>query len=269
MIHDLARGPAKALAATLKTASSGQIFQVRNHVKMYPWRRHRDAAYSHLDNTRTPYTDKHNINEFRSDERQLKPWQKVIYKDKDHRFNAYQRNDSYVSDPKRARGIAMDKFKSLADSLSSRGHARQRQAYSPPQDVEEKILGICKSVGLQKEDSLSDRELKFRFISACIATFNHHLPSSYLNDMDTVQDVIEYFSTEVLGVNPYDNLVSKTNELPPNLAIIAEPHRFNKESDPMFGGHTALPGVVSRVPGLRAAKKYPVLNQDEFQWPDI
>lgn len=259
--------PASA-AVTSKIAASGQLFQVRNHVKMYPWRKNRTCRESYLDSTRTPYTDKHNMNEFRS-EAKLKPWQRVICKDKDARFNPYQWNDAYTSNPKVAKGTAMKKFDQLAESLKARGGARDRKAYLPPVGVQEKILSICESIGLGHEDPLTDRDIKFRLISSCIDMFKHDMPSSYLNDINTIQDVVDYFSTEVVGLNPYDNLVNKANELPGNLAILAEPARYNRESDECFKGYTAMPGAVNKVPGLRAAKKYPILNQDEFQWPDI
>lgn len=285
--------PVAAIAAsanqTLKSSASGHVFQVRHHVKMYPWRSNRSNPECHLDNTRTPYTDKHNINEFRFIKRQLKPWQKVIPKDKDNRFNQFKWNDAYESDPAKAKSTAHDKLLRFTQSLRDRGEARGRRAYNPPSDVQEKILTAFKSslskrsaaeqagtseIVANSDDEIlsldleSYRELKFRLIAGCIDIFQHDLPSSYLNDISTIRDVVDYFSTPVRGVNPYENLVSN-KDLPPNLSIISEPQRFNKETDERFKGYNALPGTISEVQGLRGRKKYPTLNQDEFQWPDI
>lgn len=268
-----------------KVASTGQITQVRNHVKIYPWRFNRNNRECYLDPTKTPYTDRFNINEFNHNKRQ-KDWQKVIPKDKDNRFNAYKWNESYKSDPKEAKETAESRLRRLRDSLHDRGAARESKPYDPPENVQNQILFIIRSsqltdglekhgINLQEDDMIlaldlnQSKSLKLNLIRACIKHFNHDMTSSYLDDMNTVGDVVEFFSTPVRGINPYSSMLRQDDSLPVNLSLIAEPLRYNRESDERFGGHSALPGTVSKVPGLRAAKKYPILNQEEFQWPDI
>lgn len=271
----------------IRPTITGHVFQIRNHVKMYPWRRLRNVRESYLDNRRTPYTDKHNINEFRYIKMRFKPWMEVTCKDKENRFNKYHWNENYTSDPKEAKETATSRLKRFQQSLKDRGDARERKPYKPPANLTEQIVSIYRDA-ISREDEVSpsmvkdltsyqdimnidlnrSKSFKFNLITKCISSFGHDVPSSYLNDMETIGDVVEYFSTEVRGINPFESLISK-DELPPNLSILPEPDRFNKESDTMFKGLSAMPGIISKVPGLRAKKKYAILNQDEFQWPDI
>lgn len=260
----------------------GCFVQKRAHVRVTPWRVIRTKRESYLDNTKTDYTDRRNINEFLSYKRKKKDWQIVIPKDKDNRFSSYHWNYTFRSDPEEAKKEARSRFQSLSDSLRARGSPRETDPYEPPEDVEERLLSIATSIlvgeGAQQSvnrDEILDidlnksKNLKFDFVSRCIDEFNRHMPSPFLNEMSTIRDVLEYFATPVRGLNPYSSLLRQESSLPVNLSLISEPIRFDKESDTFFGGHNALPGIISKVPGLRAAKKYPILNQDEFQWPDI
>lgn len=266
------------------TFASYCYIQVRNHVKIYPWRFNRSNAECYLDNTATPYTDKHNINEFKSSKKQKKPWMIVVPKDKDNRFNRYKWNESYKSDPVEAKGTAESRLKRFQQSLKDRGGARESKPYDPPDNVQERILSILKSCQISQNNdnrlaesdqdilniSLNEsKEFKFNLITRCIEEFQHDMPSSYLNEMGCINDVVKYFSTPVRGVNPYTALVDNRDCLPPNLFLLPEPKRYDGENDDFFQGYNALPGIISTVPGLRASKKYPSLNQDEFQWPDI
>lgn len=272
------------MAALSKRTVIGDVIQVRNHVKMYPWRKNRNSRESYLDNTKTPYTDRHNINEFDIKKRQRKPWTYVIPKDKDARFNSYKWNENYRSDPVEAKETAESKLRRFSDSLRSRGYAKETKAYDPPDGVQERILALYRESLLESPDSgtanSSDDDilaidlnqsikLKFNLISKCVEAFQHDLPNSWLNDVGTMSDLVGYFSTQVRGVNPYSALVSHQESLPVNLSLLPEPVRFDIETDEFFQGYNAYPGIVSKIPGLRARKKFPVLNQDEFQWPDI
>lgn len=263
---------------------TGHVIQIRNHVKKYPWRISRETRETYLDSSEKPYTDKLNMNEFHIGRKKLKPWMKVIPKEKDNRFNSFKWNDSYRSDPKEAQQTAESRWESFARSVIDRGSARESKPYSPPDinTVREQVIGFCKNILFEADqqsvsgtDDILDLDLnqnlkmKFNLISRCIEEFDHHLPTPYLNDIATLGQLIEYFSTPVRGADPYTTLVRKTNELPPNLSLISESHRFNKENDQLFGGYSAYPGIISVVSGLRGKKKYPTLNQDEFQWPDI
>ena len=282
------RAVLSARPATAIKSCTGHLTQVRNHVKIYPWRFSRTKSECYLDPTRTPYTDRHNINEFKSSKKEKKEWMKVIPKDKDNRFNAYKWHDAYTSNPVEAKNTASRRLQSLQDSLKSRGRTRESKPYDPPANVEETIISIVKASLSNSATSDSQnnvehsshedilnidldqvKEFKFNLITMCISKFQHDLPSSCLNDVKQVRDLVDYYLTPVRGIDAYTSLLNKNDALPPNLSLVPEAHRYDKETDERFKGLTAYPGLVSKVPGLRGSKKYPILNQEEFQWPDI
>lgn len=281
-----------AILGTSLRPKCGQLtVQVRHHVKIYPWRRIRTARESYMDNTRTPYTEGHNINEFAKQKRQKKPWMFVTPKEKDNRFNVYHWNPLYRSDPEEAKQFSYGQMKEFEKSLLERGPCRDSIPYDPPSDVSNRVLTLLKSLliesstkqsaNLEQQSSTTDTtllsynlsdscHLKFQLLSRCIEEFNHDLPTSYLNDIQCVSDVVDYFSRPVRGINSYAAMTrTQEQKLPENLHLISEAIRYDRENDEFFGGHNAMPGLITRVPGLRGSKKYPVLNQDEFQWPDI
>lgn len=257
------------LASISKKSIIGDVTQVRHHVKMYPWRKVRCSRESYLDNTKTPYTDRLNMNEFDKEKRQKKPWMQVIPKDKDNRFNAYKWNENYKSNPIEARETAESKLNRFRDSLKNRGSARETRSYEPPEGVQELILSLYRESTLNdpSQTTVSSNEeilninlnqntkFKFNLISKCIEAFQHDLPTSWLNDVESINDLVNYFSTPVRGVNPYTAMVRQQNALPENLYLIPEPVRYDRENDIMFKGHTALPGIVNKIPGLRAKDK--------------
>lgn len=256
---------------------------VRTHVKISPWRTVRWKRECYLDTNEKPYTDRHNIADFTYHTfRTLKPWMRVTPKDKDNQYNDYVWHDAYVSDPATAKLTAETKLKRFEQSLIDRQSARETVPYQPPEDVENQIIQMYKSSMLKPENEtkttdedilkinfVNNRHLKFKFITKCIENFSHDLPTSYLNDIETMRDLVKYFNTPVRGINPYSALVRDQSSLPTNLSLISDAHRYDTENDTFFQGYNALPGIISRVSGLRGKKKYPTLNQSEFQWPDI
>lgn len=265
---------------------SNTLTQIRHHVKIYPWRQNRSNRECYLDTTTTPYTDRLNINEFRSSKKKKKDWQIVIPKEYDNRYNAFRWNTNYRSDPKEAKETAQSRLKRMQDSVRERGAARETESYVPTANVQETILSLLREFmveaqekhglgSLETDEQILDlnldnvRELKFNLITKCIEEFGHDMPSSYLTDVSDVRSVVEYFSTPVRGINPYNALLRQEDSLPANLSLIAEPIRYDVEKDEFFGGKTAFPGLVSKIPGIRGSRKYPILNQEEFQWPDI
>lgn len=264
------------------------FIQKRTHVKIYPIPYQKNRRETYMDPTKTPYTDRHNISEFQGvGEKRIKmrkPWMVVTPKEKEAQYNQYHWDDSYRSDPKEARKTAKEKLNSFKSSVMSRGGVKDSKPYDPPQDVSNRIRSIYKDIlkdmeqaqpkqidDLQPEciDLNHSKLLKLSLISKCSEEFDHELPNSSLSYTLTLADLIEFYSTPVMGINSYAALVRQSDEPPKNLHIIEEPTRFDIESDTFFKGYTAYPGLVSKINGLRASKKYPILNQEEFQWPDI
>ena len=86
--------------------------------------------------------------------------------------------------------------------------------------------------------------------------------------MNTIDDVKEFYQTPIRGKSNYDTLAQNSSNLPKNLHVIAEPLRFNKQTDTFFDGVSAFPGRKTELVGLRAKKLYPTSN-DNFVWPDV
>ncbi|RUS82272.1 hypothetical protein EGW08_009950 [Elysia chlorotica] len=131
------------------------------------------------------------------------------------------------------------------------------RGYSPAPDVEEKIISTASDVLKKQADSstkLDDRLLKFKVLTRLMAELDHPIPSTELSTMDTVGDVVTFFSTPVVDRSVYEDL-SKLN-LPKNLHIQMEPVRFDPETDTFFDGQTAFPGRPTVVTSLKYRRKY-------------
>ena len=93
-----------------------------------------------------------------------------------------------------------------------------------------------------------------QFLSRVMLEFDHYIPNADLSSLQSVGDVVVFFSTPVRDTTLYEDL-SKL-DLPPNLHIQMEPVRFDPETDTMFGGVTAFPGRPTVVSSLRFRRKY-------------
>ena len=93
-----------------------------------------------------------------------------------------------------------------------------------------------------------------QFLSRVMSEFDHYIPNADLSSLQTVGDVVVFFSTPVRDTTLYEDL-SKL-DLPPNLHIQMEPVRFDPETDTMFGGVTAFPGRPTVISSLRFRRKY-------------
>ena len=83
---------------------------------------------------------------------------------------------------------------------------------------------------------------------------DHPIPNTELSTMDTLADVVTFFSTPVVDRSAYEDL-SKLN-LPKNLHIQMEPVRFHPETDTFFDGVTAFPDRPTVVSSLKYRRKF-------------
>ncbi|XP_077510507.1 mitochondrial ribosomal protein L50 [Amblyomma americanum] len=152
--------------------------------------------------------------------------------------------------------------RSALASLGDRGFCRPMKPYKPADDVEDRVKVIYEEVTGQKADSawlqtpITEPLLKFRLLTRCIKEFGHDVPSSQLMNVKCADDVVEFFSTPVEGLSPYETLVRQKDQLPKNLHVIPNYVRFHPETDTFFGGVSAYPGTSTIVTGLKAKKKY-------------
>jgi len=226
----------------------------------------------------SPTGEKTVINKYEGRKSLKEKWQRVRpmgYEPHFRKIKSIEMNERLESDPRVARHTAESKLQSMKDSLLNRGFCRETKPYDPPEDVQTVIEGVCREVipnevRSQKwfEVSLKDPNVKFKVLSKCAEVLDYSVPNSLLYLMHTVADAVKFYSTPIRGITSYDQLVQRSDNLPQNLHVIADPIRFNPETDTFFGGISAYPFNDQRVKGLRAKKKYPEMK-GHFKWPDV
>ena len=97
---------------------------------------------------------------------------------------------------------------------------------------------------------------RFQILTTLEQEFQHSVPNTVLHSAQTLEDVVEFFSTEVRTSSPLEDLASL--DLPPNLSIQTEYTRFNPNNpdDPLTGGRTAFPGSNTYVTSIKYKRKY-------------
>ncbi|KAF5270675.1 hypothetical protein FQA39_LY01413 [Lamprigera yunnana] len=158
------------------------------------------------------------------------------------------------------------KIDSTAQSIAAKGFLRPQKEYVPPKDVKNQLDSIFQNImGCKdKHFRLKDINKRFKLFNACYVEFNHGIPNSLLYTMETIGDVIQFYTTAISTITPYENL--KNLELPPNLHVEYEYHRFHPETDTKFKGVTAFPRSSTIVSGLKYKNKYKGHEQRET-WP--
>lgn len=147
------------------------------------------------------------------------------------------------------------KFEGNAKAIASRGFLRPLKEYDPPLDIRNVIIKIANNTVNQTEVSYTlDKNEKIRLLKKCEELVDHKVPNSLLHTVNSLGDVFDFYETPVDTVVPYDALQNR--ELPPNLHILANYHRFHPETDLMFDGVTAFPRSSNLVTGLKTKKKY-------------
>ncbi|XP_055536250.1 uncharacterized protein LOC129724962 [Wyeomyia smithii] len=143
----------------------------------------------------------------------------------------------------------------VGQSLASRGYLRPVKPYSPPDDVQVKVLELAKALNKTNlKEKFSNVEEKFTFLSACQRAFKHAVPNSQLHEITSIDDTVAFYQKPVDTTLPLEAL--KTVDLPENLFIQHEYIRFHPETDTMFGGKSAFPKSSTVVTGLKYKDKY-------------
>lgn len=155
---------------------------------------------------------------------------------------------------------------SAVQSIASRGFLRSIKAYSPPEDVSARLESVIKNQlgSLDHSYRLDNLYKRFDLLNACFVEFEHSVPNSILYKIKTVDDVIEFYNTPVDTTTPLDKF--KRMDLPENLHIQYEYHRFHPDTDKKFNGVTAFPKSSTIVTGLKYKDKYKGHKQ-ATQWP--
>ncbi|KAI4499526.1 hypothetical protein M0802_005422 [Mischocyttarus mexicanus] len=148
------------------------------------------------------------------------------------------------------------KLEAIRNSLSAKGFLRSIKPYDPPTDIDERIDKICTSQEISNRDEtkLEGGLSRFQIFAACAEEFKHSVPNSLLYIIETVGDLKEFYRNAVDVATPLESL--RRIQLPKNLHIQYEYHRFHPDTDTMFDGKTAFPLSSTIVTGLKYKKKY-------------
>ncbi|XP_077291574.1 mitochondrial ribosomal protein L50 [Arctopsyche grandis] len=148
------------------------------------------------------------------------------------------------------------KFKPQEDSLASRGFLRPHKPYNPPSDAADIVEKVCKDLGItyDYDHVIDDPAVRFSMLNACFNAFQHSIPNSVLNSIETVGDIHDFYHIPVDTTTPFEAF--KTMDLPKNLHIQYEYLRFHPDKDTKFNGVSAYPNSSTLVTGLTYKKKY-------------
>ena len=150
--------------------------------------------------------------------------------------------------------------------------------YTPPSDIEQKIYRIAnetidnfkpeiRSNGNWQSIYLTNPLNKYNLLTRCMKECSHTISNMTLNDIKTLEDVYEYFSTSVKDTNVLENL-QQSSELPQNVHIQLDAVRFTPETSSFFNDLDAFPKRSTKVIDLWYKKKYasyPKNEEDPFK----
>lgn len=111
----------------------------------------------------------------------------------------------------------------------------------------------------------------WQVLVACLEEFKFDVPSCELGELNTLADVVSYYSIARNPTTPEERL--QCSDLPRNVNLQLEPFRFTEDTKDQFGGKTAFPQrdtVISSLKykdvykGYRNPKVY--TEKDGFQY---
>ncbi|UJR10222.1 hypothetical protein I4U23_014435 [Adineta vaga] len=150
--------------------------------------------------------------------------------------------------------------------------------YSPPSNIEQIIYRLANETidnfkqetradGLWKTIYLTNPLSKYNLLTRCMKECSHTISNTNLNDIKTLEDVYQYFSTPVSDANVLENL-QQSSDLPKNVHIQIDAVRFTPDSSGFFNGLDAFPKRSTKVVDLWYKKKYasyPKNEEDPFK----
>ncbi|CAG0899180.1 unnamed protein product [Cyprideis torosa] len=158
--------------------------------------------------------------------------------------------------------------------LERRSFLRNYAPYQPPSNTVDMILQAFYDVYQLKRrrnipdtslfdhvlnlnsDGTTNSNLKFQFLSKLAKLFRHKVPNSQLVHTTTLRDVVEFYQTPVDTRHPLKALGDLSN-LPPNLHVEQEYTIFHPDTDRMFKGISATPGVPRIFEDTRMRRQFP------------
>lgn len=104
---------------------------------------------------------------------------------------------------------------------------RPTQPYNPPEDVEGTLNQILKDVvgAVERNTKITDLNVRHNLFAKCSEIFNHTIPNSMLHQIETIGQVVDFYSTGVDTRTPMDKMRSMS--LPDNLHVQFDYHRWD------------------------------------------
>lgn len=147
------------------------------------------------------------------------------------------------------------------------------RSYTPPSNIEEIIYRIAnETIDNFKQDIRTDGNWKtiyltnslnkYNLLTRCMKEFSHTISNMTLNDLKTLEDVYQYFSTPIQDTNVLENL-QQSSDLPKNIHIQLDAVRYTPETNGFFNELDAFPKRSTKVIDLWYKKKYPSYPKNE------
>jgi len=152
------------------------------------------------------------------------------------------------------------------------------RSYTPPSNIEQIIYRLAnetidnfqqqtRSDGNWKSIDLINPLNKYNLLTRCMKECSHTISNMTLNDIKTLEDVYQYFSTPIKDTNVLED-IQQSSDLPPNVHIQLDAVRFTPETSSFFNELDAFPKRSTKVIDLWYKKKYasyPKNEEDPFK----
>ncbi|XP_033230879.1 39S ribosomal protein L50, mitochondrial isoform X2 [Belonocnema kinseyi] len=160
---------------------------------------------------------------------------------------------------KKKKAIASFKKETLEStqvSLAAKGFLRGYKPYEPMKDVSERLDYLCQEsrISTTNETRLENPIIRCNLLIRCQEELKQSISNSMLCTIKTIGNLRQFYHTPVNSTMPLDSM--RLMDLPKNLHIQYEYHRFQPGTDTMFNGKTAFPKSSTIVTGLKYKKKY-------------
>lgn len=150
--------------------------------------------------------------------------------------------------------------------------------YTPSSNIEQIIYRIAnETIDNFKQNTRSDGDWKsiyltnplnkYNLLTRCMKECSHTISNMTLNDIKTLEDVYQYFSTPVQDTNVLET-IQQSPDLPQNVHIQLDAVRFTPETSSFFNDQDAFPKRSTKVIDLWYKKKYasyPKNEEDPFK----
>lgn len=141
--------------------------------------------------------------------------------------------------------------------------------YQPRGDLVSIITEISERVLFSASSShrFTDDASKFRFLDACVESCGKRIPNSFLDDLETVGDVIHFFSQPLVARDQILERARDDETKPPNVHVIPDYLTFDKEME-LHEGRDVYPNQDIIVSSLRERGKYKSVRKAKCPWEE-